>query len=82
MFKTKNESAQEAHEAIRPTYFERQNVSGNRDEQRLYELIWKRTMASQMADAELEKTVIDINISTQPSAKLVAEGEIRTGLSG
>ncbi|MFN0213567.1 MAG: type I DNA topoisomerase [Saprospiraceae bacterium] len=75
-YKTKNESAQEAHEAIRPTYFERQNVSGNRDEQRLYELIWKRTMASQMADAELEKTVVDINISTQPSAKLVAEGEI------
>lgn len=75
-FKTKNESAQEAHEAIRPTYFERQNVSGNRDEQRLYELIWKRTMASQMADAELEKTVVDINISTQPSAKLVAEGEV------
>lgn len=75
-YKTKNESAQEAHEAIRPTYFERQNVSGNRDEQRLYELIWKRTMASQMADAELEKTVVDIAISTQPGAKLVAEGEI------
>ncbi len=75
-YKTKNESAQEAHEAIRPTYFERQNVSGNRDEQRLYELIWKRTMASQMADAELEKTVVDIDISTQPGSKLVAEGEI------
>lgn len=75
-FKTKNESAQEAHEAIRPTYFERFNVSGNRDEQRLYELIWKRAMASQMADAELEKTVVDIDISTQTTAKLVAEGEI------
>ncbi|MBL7808024.1 MAG: type I DNA topoisomerase [Saprospiraceae bacterium] len=75
-YKTKNESAQEAHEAIRPTYFERQNVSGNRDEQRLYELIWKRTMASQMADAELEKTIVDIEISTQPQNKLVAEGEI------
>lgn len=75
-YKTKNDSAQEAHEAIRPTYMERQNVSGNRDEQRLYELIWKRSMASQMADAELEKTVVDIGISTQPQARLVAEGEI------
>jgi DNA topoisomerase-1 len=75
-YKTKSSAAQEAHEAIRPTYFERLNVSGNRDEQRLYELIWKRAMASQMADAELEKTVVDIDISTQPGARLVAEGEI------
>ncbi|MEZ4925400.1 MAG: type I DNA topoisomerase [Saprospiraceae bacterium] len=75
-FKTKNESAQEAHEAIRPTYFERKNVSGNRDEQRLYELIWKRSMASQMADAQLEKTTVDIAISTQPESNLVAEGEV------
>jgi DNA topoisomerase-1 len=75
-YKTKNESAQEAHEAIRPTYIERQSVSPNRDEQRLYELIWKRAMASQMADAELEKTTVDIGISTQPDAKLVAEGEV------
>ena len=75
-YKTKNESAQEAHEAIRPTYFENQQVSQDRDEQRLYELIWKRTMASQMADAELEKTTVDIGISTQPAAKLVAEGEV------
>ncbi len=75
-YKTKNESAQEAHEAIRPTYMERQTVSGNRDEQRLYELIWKRAMASQMADAELEKTIVDISISTQQQAKLVAEGEV------
>jgi DNA topoisomerase-1 len=75
-YKTKNESAQEAHEAIRPTYVERQNVSGQRDEQRLYELIWKRAVASQMADAELEKTTVDIGISTQPTAKLVAEGEV------
>ncbi|MBL7781081.1 MAG: type I DNA topoisomerase [Saprospiraceae bacterium] len=77
-YKTKNDSAQEAHEAIRPTYMERQNVSPNRDEQRLYELIWKRAMASQMADAELEKTTVDIGISTQPQAKLVAEGEVLT----
>jgi DNA topoisomerase I len=75
-YKTKNDSAQEAHEAIRPTYVERQSVSGNRDEQRLYELIWKRAMASQMADAELEKTTVDIGISTQAGAKLVAEGEV------
>ncbi|HRI58981.1 MAG TPA: type I DNA topoisomerase [Saprospiraceae bacterium] len=75
-YKTKNESAQEAHEAIRPTYIERQSISPNRDEQRLYELIWKRAMASQMADAELEKTIVDIAISTQPGANLVAEGEV------
>jgi len=75
-FKTKNESAQEAHEAIRPTYFERQSVSANRDEQRLYELIWKRALASQMADAELEKTTVNIAISTQPGTALVAEGEV------
>lgn len=75
-YKTKNESAQEAHEAIRPTYVERQNISPNRDEQRLYELVWKRAMASQMADAELEKTIVDIAISTQTGANLVAEGEV------
>jgi len=75
-YKTKNENAQEAHEAIRPTYVERQNISPNRDEQRLYELIWKRAMASQMADAELEKTTVDIGISTQPTSKLIAEGEV------
>ncbi|MCE2823252.1 MAG: type I DNA topoisomerase, partial [Saprospiraceae bacterium] len=75
-FKTKNESAQEAHEAIRPTYVERQSISANRDEQRLYELIWKLALASQMADAELEKTTVDIAISTQPGTVLVAEGEV------
>jgi len=80
--KTKNESAQEAHEAIRPTYVERLDVSANRDEQRLYELIWKRAVASQMADAELEKTTVDIGIYKAGSqtgtagAKLVAEGEV------
>lgn len=75
-YKTKNDSAQEAHEAIRPTYVENATAGTTRDEQRLYELIWKRTMASQMADAELEKTTVDIGISTQPAAKLVAEGEV------
>jgi DNA topoisomerase I len=75
-FKTKNDSAQEAHEAIRPTYVERFSISADRDAQRLYELIWKRAVASQMADAELEKTTVDIGISTQNDAKLVAEGEV------
>jgi DNA topoisomerase I len=75
-FKNKNASAQEAHEAIRPTYFEKDVVSDKKDEQRLYELIWKRAIASQMADAELEKTIVDIDISTQKSVLLFAEGEV------
>lgn len=75
-YKGKSASAQEAHEAIRPTYINRQNASGNRDEQRLYELIWKRTIASQMSDAELEKTIVKIGISTVPDAYLKAEGEV------
>src|SRR5678809_1009144 len=62
-FKNKNESAQEAHEAIRPTYTSNSTVS-DADLKKLYELIWKRTMASQMADAELERTIAKINIST------------------
>jgi DNA topoisomerase-1 len=75
-YKTKNASAQEAHEAIRPTYIENPTAGTTRDEQRLYELIWKRTLASQMADAELEKTTVDIGISTYPDARLIAEGEV------
>ncbi len=75
-FKTGKESAQEAHEAIRPTYIEKRHVTEDRDQQKLYELIWKRTIASQMADAELEKTTVNINISTQPEARLNAEGEV------
>lgn len=73
-FKNKNESAQEAHEAIRPTYMEKQSVD-IADAQRLYDLIWKRTMASQMADAELEKTTAEISISTNKD-KLTAQGEV------
>ena len=73
-FKNKNESAQEAHEAIRPTYMDKPTVD-IADGQRLYELIWKRTMASQMADAELEKTIAEITISTQQEL-LKAEGEV------
>jgi DNA topoisomerase I len=73
-FKNKNESAQEAHEAIRPTYMENTSVEDS-DSRRLYELIWKRTMASQMADAELEKTVVKIQISTNKE-ELTAQGEV------
>ncbi|MFT3702475.1 MAG: type I DNA topoisomerase [Agriterribacter sp.] len=73
-YKNKNESAQEAHEAIRPTAMERLTVE-DADCRRLYELIWKRTMASQMADAELEKTIAKINISTN-NQDLTAQGEV------
>jgi len=73
-FKNKNESAQEAHEAIRPTYTSAATI--NEEEwQKLYELIWKRTMASQMADAELEKTTVNIEISTNKE-ELTAAGEV------
>ena len=74
-YKTKSKGAQEAHEAIRPTYITTQTVEGENNEQRLYELIWKRTIASQMADAELEKTTAKINISTT-SELFVAQGEV------
>jgi len=73
-YKNKNENAQEAHEAIRPTQMNVRNVE-DMDLQRLYDLIWKRTMASQMADAELEKTTAAIGISTQQE-KLTASGEV------
>lgn len=73
-------NAQEAHEAIRPTNFDAMVVSSDSAEQRLYELIWKRTLASQMADAELERTVVDIDVlsptAPQPLPKLTATGEV------
>ncbi|MDX5480961.1 MAG: type I DNA topoisomerase, partial [Hymenobacteraceae bacterium] len=75
-FKTKSSSAQEAHEAIRPTDFSKMVASDDRNEQRLYELIWKRAIASQMADAEIEKTTVTIGISSQPEEKLQATGEV------
>lgn len=74
-FKTKSKGAQEAHEAIRPTYIQTSEISGERNEQRLYDLIWKRTIASQMADAELEKTTVKVGISTTPE-QFVAQGEV------
>ena len=76
-FATKTKGAQEAHEAIRPTYMENETVSGTGQEQKLYELIWKRTIASQMADAELEKTTATIVISNS-SEKFIATGEVIT----
>ncbi|MFI5186337.1 MAG: type I DNA topoisomerase [Chitinophagales bacterium] len=73
-YKTKSEGAQEAHEAIRPTYMKNITVN-DADSKRLYELIWKRTMACQMADAELERTIAKINISTNEE-ELTAQGEV------
>jgi DNA topoisomerase-1 len=73
-FKNKNESAQEAHEAIRPTYMNESKVD-DADTNRLYELIWKRTIASQMSDAQFEKTTAKIEISTNKEL-LTASGEV------
>lgn len=76
-FKTNKSNAQEAHEAIRPTYIENHSVQvSDRDQVRLYDLIWKRTIASQMEDAVLEKTTVKIDISTVPDQQLQAEGEV------
>lgn len=74
-FQTKSKGAQEAHEAIRPTEMAIHEVDGERNEQRLYDLIWKRTIASQMADAELEKTTASVGISTTDEL-LLAKGEM------
>ncbi|NQZ77121.1 MAG: type I DNA topoisomerase, partial [Ekhidna sp.] len=75
VFKTKNAGAQEAHEAIRPTNFTVQSTGSDSAENRLYDLIWKRAIASQMSDAKLEKTTAKIGISTTDE-KLVAKGEV------
>ncbi len=74
-YATKSKGAQEAHEAIRPTYMENHTIEGTKDEQRLYELIWKRTIASQMADAKLEKTTVNID-SSKASKSYIANGEV------
>lgn len=74
-FKTKNENAQEAHEAIRPTDFTANTAGSDLKEKRLYELIWKRAIASQMADAQLERTTATVEISTTPE-DLIAQGEV------
>ena len=74
-YHTSSKGAQEAHEAIRPTYMNQTEIEGTAQEKRLYELIWKRTIASQMADAEIEKTTVNINISTTDDV-FVAQGEV------
>jgi len=74
-FNTKTKGAQEAHEAIRPSYMNAHTVEGTAQEKRLYELIWKRTIASQMADAELEKTSIYISISGS-KLQFISSGEV------
>jgi DNA topoisomerase-1 len=74
-YKTKSAGAQEAHEAIRPTYFNNHTIDGESNEKRLYELIWKRAIASQMSEAQFEKTIAKISISTRKE-DLVANGEV------
>jgi DNA topoisomerase-1 len=74
-YKTKSKGAQEAHEAIRPTYIDRTVIDGERNEIRLYDLIWKRTIASQMSDAELEKTTAKVKVSGATEL-FVAQGEV------
>lgn len=75
VFKTKDKGAQEAHEAIRPTDFAINEAGSERNEKRLYDLIWKRAIASQMADAQIERTIAKIGISTRPE-ELTASGEV------
>ena len=74
-YHTSSKGAQEAHEAIRPTYMSETSIDGTSQEKRLYELIWKRTIASQMADAQIEKTTINIHIDNT-TEKFVANGEV------
>ena len=80
-YHTSSKGAQEAHEAIRPTYMDKAEIEGTAQEKRLYELIWKRTIASQMADAEIEKTIATISIRNQETGtrsqeEFVAQGEV------
>ena len=80
-YHTNSKGAQEAHEAIRPTYMDRLEIEGSGQEKRLYELIWKRTIASQMADAEIEKTTVTIAIKNQETGvrsqeEFIAQGEV------
>lgn len=74
-YTTKNQSAQEAHEAIRPTYFDHTEIEGTAQEKRLYELIFKRAIASQMSKAQLERTIVSIEVSGQ-TYEFVATGEV------
>lgn len=75
-YHTHTKGAQEAHEAIRPTYISNHSIDGTAQEKRLYDLIWKRTIASQMSDAELEKTTVTIGMDVEGNEKFVATGEV------
>ena len=83
-YHTSAKGAQEAHEAIRPTYMNKSEIEGNAQERRLYDLIWKRTVASQMADAQIEKTTVDDRHQgaddaadrQHPSPNFIAQGEV------
>jgi DNA topoisomerase I len=75
-FATKTKGAQEAHEAIRPTYMSNASAGGNAAQKKLYELIWKRTIASQMSDAQIEKTIINISSSKITGEEFIAQGEV------
>ena len=76
-YHTNAKGAQEAHEAIRPTYMSNQAIEGTAQERRLYDLIWKRTAASQMADAQIEKTQVTIEVKgTTPQPAFIATGEV------
>jgi len=75
-YTTKSKGAQEAHEAIRPTYISNSSINGSSAQKKLYELIWKRTIASQMSDALTEKTIINISVSTLTGEEFIAQGEV------
>lgn len=77
-YTTHSKGAQEAHEAIRPSYMDKSTIQGTAQEKRLYELIWKRTIATQMADAEIEKTTVLINVDGLENMQFVATGEVVT----
>ena len=74
-YKTKSKGAQEAHEAIRPSYLNRREIEGSAEEKKLYDLIWKRTVASQMSSAKIEKTVVTIGADNTPQ-RFIATGEV------
>jgi len=75
-YTTKSKGAQEAHEAIRPTYINNITINGSAPQKKLYELIWKRTIASQMSDALTEKTIVNIGVSTLSGEEFIAQGEV------
>ena len=77
-YHTSSKGAQEAHEAIRPTYMDKAEIQGSTQEKRLYELIWKRTIASQMADAQIERTQVVIAIKGMEDCQFIASGEVIT----